>query len=1779
MADNSLNAVVNEDDQKRAPKLTEKALDSKLHKLINVRRYKLGQLTAKSKEIDSLMQNDGSLIQIEEEHLPLFQTLLEEFSKSNDTVLEILHEDEQHVDQEYWFQPKYDFFKSILEKTETWIKEKKRKTIDDHQLDVEVSPMDSVSIASVSKKRSKGTGSKAKSVSSSSCASSSTSSASSARLKEEAKRAALLAKAATLKKKQLLELEEAQLKAKKEQLDVETAIAEATAKIKVYEDYEAPVIRDGTFESKTFTQKKEGENVHHPRLPRDLQQQPTSYDAVIQSTQHVTDVHSSELLHGNTQQSNNMEELCKVMQKQNDITELLVKQQQLSKMPPVDVPIFYGDPLHFRSFMRAFNHAIETRTENPADKLYYLEQYTRGEVRDLVRSCQHMQPHRGFQEAMKLLQIQYGNEIQIASAYMDKALQWPQIKPEDGKSLSSFSLFLTSCCNAMEDIDYLDEMDNPVNIRILTSKLPYKMREKWRAHAFELQEKSKNRAKFTDLVSFIDKQARLMTDPLFGNINPSQPAEKGEKRKTQIKSVKGDGLKKSSFATDITCKEETTIKATKTQSERATNSTAFSTPCLFCKMNHTFEMCDAFRDKPHKDKVEFLKKSGLCFSCLVRGHLSKDCKRKMSCQFCAQKHPSLLHVLRLEENKPESTSDKNEPQVSSSALASVLKENDLTGDKDSILAIVPVRIKSKKSPKMVETYAFIDPGSSGTFCTEDLARQLNLTGRKTKIFLTTMNKQSSTDSYMLTDLEVSGMEGCMFIDLPKVFTQKEIPVSKANIPLQGELDQWPYLKDVKLPCIDADVSLLIGNNAYKAMEPWKVINSQDSGPYAVRTPLGWIINGPLRDPNGACSEMEKQQQVTVNRVSLETIEELTRQQYNHDFPERNCDDKLEMSHEDNLFMEKVTSSLSSINGHYCMKLPVKHESVTMPCNKKLAEQRAINLKRKFQRNPLFHDEYKTFISNMLEMGYAVQVPNQQLNRPDGRIWYIPHHGVYHPRKKKLRVVFDCAASFQGTSLNDILLQGPDLANSLIGVLTRFRQGPIAMTADIQAMYHQVKVANEDTDLLRFLWWPEGDFTRTLEEFKMIVHPFGATSSPSCAMFALRRTAEDNQSKSSSETLETVLNNFYVDDCLKAVDTTAKAIVMVEELTALCATGGFHLTKWASNSRELLATIPEEERAKEFKDLDLSNDTLPKERTLGVQWCTESDAFTFTINVKTRPMTRRGLLSVMCKNKLGWDEEIPEEFARKWKKWLDELDLLSSFNINRCIKPPEFKSVIAAKLHHFSDASELGYGTVTYLSLKNEEGKFHSAFIIGKARVAPIKQTTIPRMELAAAVVAVKMDKMLRKEMQLDLQDSQFWTDSTTVLSYISSETHRFKTFVANRVAIIRDNTKPSQWRYVNTSLNPADCASRGLTAEDFMKNEKWINGPAFLQSLEESWPEGHESKPVDQDDVELKKKLKVNLTLTTSAPCPINQLIEYYSSWYKLKKAIAWMLRLKEILLQLSQQRQLIQKTTSNADTVKRMNEYKTKMKMNPLSVQDLQDAERAVVQYSQCQRFPEEISSLQKGVCVKRNSEIYKLDPLLIDNTLRVGGRLCNSAMPEEAVHPAILSKDMHISRLILRNIHEQSGHSGRNYVLSQLRQKYWIPKAHSAVRKLLSNCAVCRKLHGKPGEQKMSDLPQDRVLPDSPPFTNTGVDFFGPIEIKRGRSNVKRYGVLFTCLAIRAVHIEVAHSLDTDSCINAIRRFMCRRGQVMVLRSDNGTNFVGAEDNCASLLSSGTNQRLRIH
>ena len=630
-----------------------------------------------------------------------------------------------------------------------------------------------------------------------------------------------------------------------------------------------------------------------------------------------------------------------------------------------------------------------------------------------------------------------------------------------------------------------------------------------------------------------------------------------------------------------------------------------------------------------------------------------------------------------------------------------------------------------------------------------------------------------------------------------------------------------------------------------------------------------------------------------------------------------------------------------------------------------------------------------------------------------------------------------------------------------------------------------------------------------------------------------------------------------------------SVRLSSQLRELLSRGGFRLTKWISNDRNLIASVPMTERAPSVVNLDL--DDLPTERTLGVQWDMETDSFSFRILDQEKAPTRRGILSVvssmydplgfvapvilhaksllqsLCNQKYGWDEEISEEDYVTWQGWLRELNSLRTLSVPRCFKPTEFSAVARVELHHFSDASEYGYGAVSYLRIVDDGGVAHCSFVLGKSRVAPLKVMSIPRLELTAAVVAAKLNRLIRNELEYPIDDTVFWTDSTVVLQYIRNESRRFQMFVTNRVAMIHEESTPKQWRHVNTESNPADVASRGAKGSELHKMDLWLHGPMFLRKDEASWPEQPLHLPdLSGDDNELKKPTgHANLIASGKG---IELLYSHYSSWDSLRKAIAWMARFKKYMLSRS----------SNAqDHVPR----------GPLTVPEVIDAEKDIVKVVQNEAFPKEIDAVNgtapgnRKKSLPRTSPVRDLNPYVTDGILRVGGRLENASVSFEVKHPIILPSKHHVTNLIIQNCHRQQGHSGPAHVLAAIRQKFWIVRGLSAVRKVLARCMDYRKRNARPGEQIMAPLPVARVAPFDPPFTHVGVDYLGPLFVKQGGSEVKRYGCLFTCLTMRAVHIEVAHTLEADSLICANQRFVSRRGRPRAMYSDNGTNFTGAE------------------
>lgn len=1412
-------------------------------------------------------------------------------------------------------------------------------------------------------------------------------------------------------------------------------------------------------------------------------------------------------------------------------------------LPNVEIPMFSGDPVQFPRFMSAIENLIETKVTNNSSRLYYLMQHTSGDVKDLIASYLY-NPVDGYHEAKSMLQKLYGHPFKVANAYMQKVMQWNVIKGEDRQGLQKFSLFLKTCENTLNEIGYSTKSDSHEFLRGVISKLPFDLRKKWRFRADHIWEDEGRELSFCDIVKFVEREARAATHPIFGDLSPEG--------QTSSKVASKQIPKRSNFATN----------ASDTKSKL----------CVVCSLSHRIDECVNFKELPHDEKAKVVKTKGLCFKCLIPGHIVKSCSSKTVCTICKGRHHTLMHKGQQVETNTctigsESEMEQNIHKTATHAQAT----NGFVGLNVSkprvALPIVAVKVKGRNSDQFVYTYALLDGGSNATFVSDELVQSVRLEGRKTLLSLNTLNHSSQNITSKLFDFDIYNMSGDTLFELKSVFSCPCLPIAKEDLPNQKETGKWEHLRGIDIAEVPKDalqkVSLLIGNDHFQAMEPLEIIRGANGGPYAVRTPLGWVLNGqrgkePRNLPSSATSYFTDLQEQFENM-------------YNAEFSDILASEKLEMSEDDKKALDVMQRSAVLKNGHYEIELPLKGSKVILQDNISQVKHRLALLEKRLRKDRMLHEKYVAFMEDCINKGYAEKVSEADNASTDGKVWYIPHHPVTHPQKPgKVRVVFDCSAKYDGICLNDILLQGPDLTNPLIGVLTRFRQGYVALTADIEAMFYQVHVNPKHRDLLRFIWWPKGDFDNPPEIYRMKVHLFGATSSPSCCNFALRRVAEDNKDEFPDEVLGAVKSSFYVDDCLLSTDDPATAGNLAKDLQSLLKKGGFHLTKWRSNEDDLLLEIAGDS-FESVKKLDLEKPQC--ERVLGLQWNTKTDTFEFQVNIKERPLTRRGILSVvssiydplgfispvilpaklllqdLCQMKLGWDDQIPDEKISIWKGWLESLPLLSDYSVNRSMKPPRYGPVKSAQIHHFSDASEKAYGAVSYLRLVNNEDKIHCSLLMSKSKVAPLKRTTIPRLELAGAVVSTRLDTILKKELHIELEPSMFWTDSTAVLKYINNTSSRFQTFVANRISKIRNASNPGQWRYVPTQLNPADDLSRIKKGNG--EDTLWSLGPEFLWQTEENWPQQpSDVASIPKDDPEVKRTA---FAISTEECYSLSDVFERVSSWHRLKKSVAWMLRFMKILKTRAKDRHPTQHV-----------EIK---EVKALSRSEVKRAEISILKVVQKQHFLTEYKLLQNAsdkeeqALVPLSSRLVKLDPVFQDGLLKVGGRLRLAAIPEGMKHQVILPKESHVTSLIIDHHHVRNGHAGREHVLAELRKQYWILKGTAAVKGRLHRCFDCKMRQGKPEIQKMADLPRNRMVIDRPPFSFVGVDCFGPFAVKRGRSMEKRYGCIFTCLVIRAVHIEVLHSLDTSSFISGLRRFIARRGCPNEIRSDNGTNFVGAE------------------
>uniref|UniRef100_W8B1J3 Uncharacterized protein n=1 Tax=Ceratitis capitata TaxID=7213 RepID=W8B1J3_CERCA len=454
--------------------------------------------------------------------------------------------------------------------------------------------------------------------------------------------------------------------------------------------------------------------------------------------------------------------------------------------------------------------------------------------------------------------------------------------------------------------------------------------------------------------------------------------------------------------------------------------------------------------------------------------------------------------------------------------------------------------------------------------------------------------------------------------------------------------------------------------------------------------------------------------------------------------------------------------------------------------------------------------------------------------------------------------------------------------------------------------------------------------------------------------------------------------------------------------------------------------------------------------------------------------------------VGWYEPIPTTIATQWLEHRSQLHRMADLKVSRWFGTGTTGSF--TELHLFADASERAYAAVMYARTIHADGQIVVSIISSKTKVAPIKPTSLPRLELCAAHLAAKLARSVLYSWGNQRYPMFAWTDSTITLAWLQAHPSRWETFVANRVSEVHEVLPAECWNHVRSENNPADCASRGVTPLKLLHQEQWGNGPSFLRSSNAFWKSG--SSKTHVTEFGLRKKVRAHLTHSDNHWSVMTK----YSSYSKLKRVMAYVLRF-----------------VFNARSITLHNAEK---RCGPVSSTEIAEAERRLIKYTQHFFYANEIFLCSAKRPIPLRSSLLRLQPFLDSNgILRIGGRLKSAKLAYESKHPAILHKNAPLSKLIVADIHRFTLHGGPQLMQVVLQRRYWVIGARNLIRNIYHKCVKCTYLNRNLATQAMGDLPASRFA-YARCFFRTAVDFAGPYMYLRAT-----FVLSFACALVQCI------------------------------------------------------------
>lgn len=1403
------------------------------------------------------------------------------------------------------------------------------------------------------------------------------------------------------------------------------------------------------------------------------------------------------------------------------------------KLPTIVLPKFSGNIMEWQQFWDLYSASIHDRKDIPdATKFNYLSSQLVGEAANLLMGFNHTKAE--YNEAIKLLQSTYGKPEKLVEAHLHAIIDLSA--PEaSANSLSNFRSKYEGHLRGLKTLGKNVTDSGFVFAVIILRKLPRTVHDRI------------NRESHSD--SWTLENLRKAIDTEIGHLQSTESPN--------------------------TTPASSSSASSGTMSLVVPSQRNITYSCQLCDGEHSPVHCTKY--KSAEARREQVMKKRLCFNCLRENHPVIKCRSEFVCRGCGKKHHSALCYGSGEEKysyknqqlggqRPVLTganivTQDTVPDAPAEPPASATTVPLFEQNSSQATSVLPTAILNiKQGDTLYKVHALFDLGSQRTFILKSVVDRLDLSVvSSVNLSISGFNKKVDARNYevvkfsVTSDDDIINSEAVVIESLPDNISMK----GRSN--LVGKLrHRGIRLADDTDNCDNfTDIGVLIGADQYYDY----VYADMEEDVALIPSKIGYltsgrIINSTVNSTVGSSGgsgeqDISSAEVVTVLRVGVtnDDLDSTLKRQWEMDSV------GIKPTYEtDQLATDEFNDCVRFEDGHFVARLPWKTKHPFLPTNYSLALSRLKSNIHSLAKTPNLLNTYDSIIKGQLDNNFIEKVENTRVY--SNNLHYIPHHAVAkESRTTPLRIVFDCAArsSPRNPSLNDCLFSGPSLINEMLGVFMRFRAHRLACVSDIAKAYLMVHLDQCDRDATRFLWVENiNDQSYNFVTYRFKVVFFGAT----CSQFLLNLSLKIHLQGVDNFVARELERSLYVDNVVYSCSEQSKLLEFYRKSCSIMSDAGFNLREWATNCKTLNEVI-----SSDVSTIDEYKQSDEMVNVLGMKWSVSNDKMSFKIRKMSlsNKFTKRIILSqtskiydplgillpVTVRAKLlirdlwdanvGWDEELSEEFVARWKSLSVELNTCQTISFDRSLS---FSGDV--EVHAFGDSSTIAYGAIVFM----RQGK-SMKFVIAKCRVVPVKAPTLPQLELTATNLAARLASYTIKHYSSSfvISSVHIWSDSTIVLSWLNGS-KVMKQYVQQRIDNITALVPNAEFHFINSSDNAADLLTRGIKAESFLDSSLWMNGPKFLQ--DEQWRKHVPQIPcsVGVYDLECDPVLSTNLSVQQLCNfVPDISFIDRFSSFPKLIRVTAYVSRF-----------------------VNRARNPSSLCLNRELSVSEYIRAETTLVSLVQQRYFPLVFDFL------KNNSKhcpsiVKQLNLVLCDTVVVCRGRLQNSSLNDHAKYPILLPSVSKFTNLLIEYYHLITMHSGINYVMGSIREKYWIPRARQRIKAMLRLCMVCKRHHSRLiSMPSTAPYPGYRVV-QSRPFCATGLDYTGALNVKGSAGIFKVYVCLFTCLSTRAVHLELAEDGTTEAFMKAFRRFAARRSCPEFLMSDNASIFSAASINIATL------------